>query len=102
MQQKLKKIVKYKYYTKIINNKKKKNIILKSIIQNSCLKLKYNYAAKIFLTSLNKNLRFNRTKNICLLSGKQRGVWKKFNLSRHKIKYLTTINKLPKVKLLSW
>lgn len=102
MKQNIKDIVKYKYTKKFELKKELKKKILKSIIQNSFLANIYKVYAQFKLDKINKNNRFNKSKKICLLIGRKRGVLKKFNLSRHQIKQFNIRSKLQNIKLKSW
>ena len=81
-------ILKYEY----------KNIILKSIIQNRNLDNKYRLISKYYL----KKNYTSKNKKICLLSGKHKGVYNKFNLTRHNLNYFSKLGKLQNFKIKSW
>lgn len=80
-----------------------KRLILKSIIQNfsvkPLLRVKaskiYQFQSKLTFISKQKN-------NICLKTGRIKGVYNKFNFSRHYIKYLGINNNLQNIKVASW
>jgi ribosomal protein S14 len=101
MKQNIKDILKYKLQKKNELKKELKKKILKSIIQNKYNIPIYQAFAQFKLSSLNKNFKFNRRKKICLMIGNKRGVVKKINLSRHKIKYFNTLGEITNLKLKS-
>ena len=92
-------IIKRKCYLK---NEIKK-IILKSIIQN--MNVKPNIRAAAF----KKNCKFKKisyiskqNNNICLKTGRFKGVLKLTNMSRHIMKKLGTTGSLQNIKIKSW
>lgn len=92
-------IVKRKFYLK---NEIKK-IILISIIQN--LNLKPNIRA-LALKKINKFLKISfiskQNNNICLKTGRFKGVLKLTQMSRHSIKKLGLVGSLQNIKIKAW
>jgi ribosomal protein S14 len=94
---------------KIINIKKKftkieiKKIILKSIIQNKNVKpnIRLKATRKICKFSY-KSFISKQNNNICLKTGRIKGVYNMFNTSRHFIKKIGVIGNLQNVKIASW
>ena len=80
----------------ISKDKKRRVLVLKSELNRLFLKSvslhigfkKYNLLAKYFLQIQVKNNSYVRIKNYCLLTGRNKGVYRKFRLSRIKIREL--------------
>ena len=80
-----------------------KKIVLKSIIQN--LNLKPKIRALAIKKNLHKNNNFyisRQKNNICLQTGRIKGVLNLTNFSRHHIKKLGTTGCLQNIKISSW
>lgn len=81
-------ILKYEY----------KNIILKSIIHNRNLNNKHRLISKYYL----KKNYVTKNNKICLLSGKHKSIYTKFNLTRHNMGYFSKLGILQNFKIKSW
>lgn len=84
---------------KIIKKKKEiKKKILKNIIQNNFNKSlkKIFFYFKLLNLIKKKN---NKFKKICIITGRKKGLFSLFNLSRHSIKYLLNENKIQNLKI---
>lgn len=80
-----------------------KRIILKSIVQNCSVKPIIRIKASRLIQSKSKMHFISKQKNnICLKTGRIKGVYNHFNLARHYIKYLGINNNLQNVKVASW
>lgn len=84
---------------KKFNNKR---IELKAIRNNKSITLEERFEAQIALTKLPRNSSKSRIRNRCLLSGRGRGVYRKFELSRIWMRKLASEGKLPGVIKGSW
>lgn len=88
---------------KKFNKKEVKKLILKSIIQNNNIKpitrsnAFYKMSRLKYIYSKSK-----QNNNICLFSGRIKGVFKKFKMSRQFIKNFCLDNKLQNNKLINW
>src|SRR5690349_9506095 len=79
-----------------------KRLILKSIVQNCSVKpLIRVKAAKIIQVKTKMHFLSKQKNNICLRTGRIKGVYNDFNLSRHYIKYLGINNNLQNIKVAS-
>ena len=92
-------ILKRKKFTKI----EIKKIILRSIIQNK------NVKPLVRIKAARKNCNFSylsfiskQNNNICLKTGRIKGVYKMFNTSRHFIKKIGMLGNLQNIKIASW
>lgn len=91
--------IKRRYYLK---NEIKK-IILKSIIQNLNLKPKIRALALRKIASLKRCSYISKqNNNICLKTGRNKGVLKLTNLSRHYMKQISLTGNLQNIKIKSW
>ncbi len=79
-----------------------KRLQYKSIIKNQKLtkEIRYKYINK--LNKLNKNSSETKIRNRCILTGRSRGVYKMFKLSRIKFRELASQGMLPGVQKASW
>lgn len=80
-----------------------KKILLKSVIQNK------NIKPIIRAKALRKSYKFSylsyiskQNNNICLKTGRIKGVYNMFNLSRHSIKKIGVLGNLQNIKVASW
>lgn len=64
--------------------------LLRSVLQSKNTKPFNRVVGRIYL----QNLQIKSKNNLCLLSGRFGGVFKKFNFSRHNAKKLNILNKL--------
>lgn len=80
-----------------------KKIILKSIVQNKNIKPITRALARYKLTQFKKKSSISRqNNNLCLMSGRIKGVFKQYNLSRHFIKKFLTSNNLQNTNIKCW
>ena len=75
---------------------------LKVIRNNKTKTLEERFQAQILLSKLPRNSSKTRIRNRCLLSGRSRGVYSKFQLSRIWFRKLASECKLPGVTKSSW
>jgi small subunit ribosomal protein S14 len=77
-------------------------IALKAILHNQTLSSFVRFEASLLLSELlEKKSRFS-IKNRCFLTGRGRGYFRFFNLSRIKVRNLARNNDLPFIKKASW
>lgn len=87
---------------KFIKNEIKK-IILKSILQNKSIKPLVRANANYFLSKIKNKYNSSKQKNnICLKTGRIKGIFSKLNLSRHFSKKLLISNNLQNININSW
>lgn len=72
------------------------------IRNNKLVALKYRFEAQLLLSKITRNSCLVRIRNRCVLSGRSRGVYRMFNLSRIWIRILAGEGKLPGVTKSSW
>ena len=92
-------------------NQKRRNLILadkikrsdfKKIIYNKEISLEERFNAVLLLAKMRRNGSVVRFRNRCELTGRGRGVYKKFMLSRICFRDLASDGKLPGVMKASW
>ncbi len=79
-----------------------KRAALKAIIKNKTLPAEERFQAMLTLDGLPKNSSKIRIRNRCALSGRPRGYFRKFNLSRIALRALASRGELPGVTKSSW
>ena len=75
---------------------------LKAIIMNKDLPLEERLEAQFKLSAMPRNGAANRYRNRCELTGRTRGVYRKFKLSRIKLRELGSFGRLPGLTKASW
>lgn len=92
------------------NNKRKrmaeqqapKRAALKAIVMNKELPFEERLEAQMKLAELPRNGAKNRIRNRCELTGRARGNYRKFKLSRIKVRELGSFGRLPGLTKASW
>ncbi len=87
---------------KLIEKLKSKRKFLKSKIKDKKLTLEERIQFQNKLNDLPRNSSHIRHRNRCQLTGRSRGVYRKFGLSRIKIRELSMTGDLPGVVKSSW
>ena len=86
----------------LINRLKAKRQALKDKIKNKKISLEERISLQNKLNELPRNSSYIRHRNRCELTGRPRGVYRKFGLSRIKIRELSMAGDLPGVVKSSW
>lgn len=86
----------------LINRLKAKRQALKDKIKNKKISLEERISLQNKLNELPRNSSYIRHRNRCELTGRSRGVYRKFGLSRIKIRELSMTGDLPGVVKSSW
>ena len=81
---------------------KDKREILLSKSKDKNISTEERFEARLKLAQLPRNSSKNRIRNRCLLTGRPRGVYRKFGLSRIAFRDLASDGKLPGVVKSSW
>lgn len=79
-----------------------KRAALKAIIKDKEVSMEDRFAAVLDLSELPKNSSKFRARNRCALTGRPRGIHRKFKLSRIAIRSLASRGELPGVTKSSW
>lgn len=80
----------------------KKRCSIRKLRNNKNISLEERFETQMLLSKLSRNSNKVRIKNRCILSGRGRGIYRKFQLSRICIRRLASECKLPGVKKSSW
>jgi small subunit ribosomal protein S14 len=75
---------------------------LLAIMSNQKLSLEEHYEARLKLQKLPRNSSPVRLRNRCALTGRPRGVYRKFGLSRGKLREIAMRGEIPGVIKASW
>ena len=75
---------------------------LKAIIMSKTLPLEERFQAQLKLAKLPRNSAKNRLRNRCEITGRPRGFYRRFGLSRISLRELASQGDLPGVKKSSW
>jgi small subunit ribosomal protein S14 len=75
---------------------------LKAIIMDRDLPVEDRFAATLKLAQMPRNSAANRIRNRCELTGRPRGFFRKFKLSRNALRKLASEGQLPGVVKSSW
>ena len=99
MQKKIKKNIKQRYY---FQNLGKKRLICKIISKNLNLNKNIRLKSQQKWFYFDKNTSLTRIKNICILTGRTRSIYRLFKISRIKFRKLASKGFLPGVAKYSW
>jgi len=95
----------------IERERKRENLIAKFAVQRSILKLiilDFNkskderYAARLSLQKLPRSASPTRKRNRCVITGRPRGTFRKFGLSRNKLREMAFRGEIPGLTKASW
>ena len=87
---------------KLVAKYAKKRAELKAIVDDSKRSDEERYAARLELQKLPRNANPTRLRNRCAVTGRARGTFRKFGLSRNKIRELAFKGDIPGVVKASW
>lgn len=79
---------------------KRKN--LKLVINDQSKSLEERYEARLQLQQLPRNSNPTRQRNRCIVTGRSRGVFRKFGLCRHKLREMAMKGEIPGITKASW
>ena len=87
---------------KLVKKYAKKRAELKKIINNRKLELSERFDAQLKLNKLPKNSAKIRVRNRCLVTGRPRGNYRKFKMSRIAFRELASTGQVPGILKSSW
>jgi len=87
---------------KLVAKFAKKRASLQSVIDNSKASDEDKYAARLALQALPRNANPTRLRNRCAITGRPRGVFRKFGLGRNKLREYAMRGEVPGVVKASW
>jgi small subunit ribosomal protein S14 len=87
---------------KLVAKYSKRREVLVSIIENTKVSDEDRYAARLKLQALPRNANPTRLRNRCALTGRPRGVFRKFGLGRNKLREYAMRGEIPGIVKASW
>lgn len=87
---------------KLVAKFEKKRLALVELIHNQSLSEAERFEARLKLQALPRNANPTRLRNRCQMTGRPRGVFRKFGLCRNKIRELVFEGQVPGVVKASW
>jgi len=87
---------------KLVAQYAKKRAALQAVIDNETMSDAERYAARLKLQQLPRNSSPSRLRNRCQMTGRPRGVFRKFGLCRNKIRELALSGEIPGIVKASW
>ena len=79
-----------------------KRAALKTIINDQSKSDEERYQARLQLQQLPRNASPTRQRNRCAVTGRPRGVYRKFGLTRHKLREMALRGEVPGMTKASW
>jgi small subunit ribosomal protein S14 len=95
-------VMREKKRTKIVKKYKAKRAELKAIVLSPKSSYEDKMAAQTKLQKLPRDASPTRQRNRCALTGRSRGVYRKFGLGRHKLREATMRGDVPGLRQASW
>ncbi len=87
---------------KNVASKKAKRTELKAIIMNKELSPESRFAAQLKLAAMPRTSSATRIRNRCMITGRARGIYRKFNISRIMLREMVAEGLIPGVRKASW
>ena len=87
---------------KLVKKFEKRREALTAIIENSKTSDEDRFAARLKLQALPRNANPTRLRNRCSLTGRPRGVFRKFGLGRNKLREYAMRGEIPGIVKASW
>jgi small subunit ribosomal protein S14 len=87
---------------KLVKKFEKRREALVAIIENSKTSDEDRFAARLKLQALPRNANPTRLRNRCALTGRPRGVFRKFGLGRNKLREYAMRGEIPGIVKASW
>ena len=88
--------------TKTVEKFAAKRAALKAIIEDSSKTDEERYEARLKMQQLPRNASPTRQRNRCVITGRARGVFRKFGLGRMKLRELAMKGEIPGMTKASW
>ncbi len=87
---------------KLVAKYAEKRAALKAIAEDESLPMEERFKARLKLAELPRNSAANRVRNRCEVTGRPRGYYRKFNMSRISLRQLASDGQVPGVVKSSW
>ena len=88
--------------TKQVNKDEKKREKLRLVLKDPNASYEDKQSASVTLQKLPRDGSYTRQRNRCAITGRTRGVYKKFGLARHKLREAAMRGEVPGLKKASW
>ena len=88
--------------TKLVARYAKKRDALRTTISSPTASPEEKYAANVAMQKLPRDSSRVRQRNRCKVTGRSRGIYRKFGLSRHKLREAAMRGEVPGLKKASW
>ena len=87
---------------RMVQAKKARRAELKGIIMNKTVAPEERFAAQLKLAAMPRTSSATRIRNRCAITGRARGVYRKFNISRIMLREMAGQGLIPGVRKASW
>lgn len=87
---------------KLVERFSAKRVALVAIINDQSKSDEERYQARLKLQQLPRNANPTRVRNRCVITGRPRGVFSKFGLTRHKLREMAMRGEVPGMTKASW
>ncbi|MDR1362241.1 MAG: 30S ribosomal protein S14 [Holosporaceae bacterium] len=87
---------------RVVKAKKVTRDALKAIIMNKSVDAVQRFAAQLKLAAMPRTSSATRIRNRCMVTGRSRGVYRKFNISRIVLREMAAEGLVPGVRKASW
>jgi small subunit ribosomal protein S14 len=87
---------------KRVDSKKAKRAGLKAVIKNKELSAEERFAAQLRLAAMPRTSSATRIRNRCVITGRARGTYRKFGISRIMLREMAANGLVPGVRKASW
>ncbi len=95
-------VAKNEHRKKLVAKYAAKRAALKAIAEDESLPMEERFKARLKLAELPRNSAANRVRNRCEVTGRPRGYYRKFNMSRVSLRKLASEGQVPGVVKSSW
>lgn len=95
-------IMREKKRTALVAKLGKKREALKAVIASTTASYEDKQTAVVALQKMPRDSSYTRQRNRCQLTGRTRGVYRKFGLARHKLREAAMRGEVPGLKKASW
>ncbi len=85
-----------------VKAKKETRAKLKAIIMDKTIAPEERFAAQLKLAAMPRTSSATRIRNRCMITGRSRGVYRKFNISRIMLREMAAEGLIPGVRKASW
>ena len=87
---------------KAVSAKRAKRAELKAVIMNKTLAPEERFAAQLKLAQMPRTSSATRIRNRCMITGRSRGVYRKFGISRIMLREMASAGLIPGVRKARW